>query len=301
MKCKTMVNTALATCAFSLSLANVAFSHQNKSGDESKSTPPAVPLAKPSPAQPETKRRGITIDPEAAARYQEASKPSFEAMRQAELLFRKHDLTGAENAAKESMRLAWEAGAGDVGSSRNLIRKIRMQQGKYQEALEWIGADWQQGADSSLDLDVALCYVRLGNTTKARQFYSDENTLRYASSLTVQDLPGTRNRKMLEASILIARGIDKFFRATGEKEALADFDAALTLAPQNGLAAYYAAQSLVVLGRRTEATPYFIKAAQNGHGTFVKQARRWIPGDVLSKMDAQTPAQPAQKLPQNLP
>ena len=280
MKRKITAVAALAACA---ALPSLAFAYQTKPSDDPKPAQPAVPLAKPDPARTNTEKtnvpsvrgRALEFTPEAAARYREAIKPVNEAFGLAQSRYYAGDLIGAEQAARSVIPLAVGISPGAQADARTLIGKIRMRQGKYQEALDWIGADWQQGADSSLDAEVALCYVRLGNTTKARQFYSDEAAIRYDSSLTIQDLPGTRNRQMLEASILMARGLQKYATASGQAEALTDFETALQIVPNNGLAAYYAAKSLIALGRQEEAGPYFVKAVENGRGKFVENAKGW--------------------------
>ena len=110
----------------------------------------------------------------------------------------------------------------------------------------------------------------------AKRFYSDQAVLQY-SSIKAEDLPGTNNPQSLEASILLARGLDAFF-SDRNQEALADLDAAGRLAPRNGLIPYYAGMSLVHTNRAAEATPYFRRAAQYGRGRIAQDAQRRAAG-----------------------
>ena len=83
-----------------------------------------------------------------------------------------------------------------------------------------------------MNLNVALAYVRLGNYLQAKKFYSDQDVLQY-KSIKAEYLPGTDNIRLLEASILLGRGLDTFF--TGQKEESFDnFAAANKIVPENG-------------------------------------------------------------------
>ena len=113
----------------------------------------------------------------------------------------------------------------------------------------------------------------LGNDEMARQFYSDQSILQY-SSISPRDLPGTNTHQTLEASILLAQGLDEYLTSR-QQEAFEDFNIATKLARRNGLAPYYAAKCLLELKRFQEAIPYFEQAAKYGRGRLAEEATRY--------------------------
>jgi tetratricopeptide (TPR) repeat protein len=272
MKRTSLMVMAVVACA---AVAGVALAqHSKQSGKQPllQHTRPGNNVRRTQPAQ-EARGKGTPTDPEGEARYRKAIEPTEHSLRTAQDLYRSGDLVGAERAARETITLA--AGLSPLAQelARRLVGQIRMQQGRYKDALEWLGADWLAGKDARLDLDIALCYVRLGNYTKAKRFYSDKALLRY-TSIQPEDLPGASNPQSLEASILLARGLDKFFTASGQMDALSDLNAAGRLAPRNGLISYYAGMSLVHMDRPAEAAPYFRRAAQYGRGKIAQDAQK---------------------------
>lgn len=222
--------------------------------------------------QQKTESTALDVDPEAYDRFQKSLKPSSDTFRLASTLYNSGDLVGAEQEAQKALLLASNLSLGTQDDAHHLIGQIRMKQGRYKEALNYLTPAGKNTWQAGLNFDVALCYARLGDTRTARQLYSGQALLKYRT-VTLRDLPGTRTPQTLEASILMARGMDNFFRATGEAEAFADFDAALKIIPQNGLAAYYAGKSLAHMNRYTDAGPYFVRAAENGKGKFVEDAK----------------------------
>ena len=155
-----------------------------------------------------------------------------------------------------------------------LLGDVRLRQGRYADALQYYQLASKHSARSGEELNIALCFVRLGNDEMARQFYSDQTLLRY-SSISLRELPGTNNHQALEASILLAHGLEGYLTHQ-EQEALEDLDAAGKLAPHNGLIAYYAAQCLLRLKRSQDAVPYLQRAAKYGHGQIAKESARYI-------------------------
>ena len=85
-------------------------------------------------------------------------------------------------------------------------------------------------------------------------------------------MPGTDNPRVLEASILLARGGEA--RGTGDiKEAMANYEPALKLAPRNGLLAYVQALSLMDLKRYDEAFLMWARVARFGKGKRAAEAK----------------------------
>lgn len=210
---------------------------------------------------------------ERVQRFRQQMEPFENSLRNARTLYDAGDLAGAE-------RAAGAAKAGLNGDSRlmRLVARIRIKQGRYQEALQDI-LSTQLGSEMGhlTELDMALCYVRLGEIEKARQFYSDQFVLERDSRIKPEDLPGTQDARSLETSILLARGTEILTRGS-EKEAAEEFKAASQLTPNNGLIAYLTGKTLSQSGRAEEAQPYWHKAMQNARGEWTKEAKRYIDG-----------------------
>lgn len=210
-------------------------------------------------------------DPQAAAAYEAATRPITAMEEQARFLMSEGDLRGAEQLCLKA--IAARERLGDMASvfDRNLLGEIYLKSGRYEKALATYLPNYQYTQDVRMNLNVALAYARLRNYQQAKRFYSDQALLRY-SSIKKEDLPGTSNPQSLEASILLARGMEAFLTSR-KQEALADFNAAGRLAPGNGLIPYYAGMSLVHLNRPAEAAAYFRRAAEHGRGKIAQDAR----------------------------
>lgn len=249
----------------------------------------AKQAAKPSSAVPPRPRRfGPTErDPVWEAAFAEARRLEAEARAQ----FRSGNLAEAEQVAHR----AWQTSLGLTGEGQALptiallLGDIRLRQGRYEDALRYYLPTGQSTWRSGLNLDVALCYVRLGNYEAARRSYSDEAVLQYVPqdqrSEYHRSMPGMASPRALEASILFARGNESAMSGS-HAEAISDFEAAGKLAPTNGLVAYCAGTSLVYLNRPAEATPFFRRAAQYGRGRIAQDAAT----RVAAFSRSQTPA-----------
>lgn len=228
--------------------------------------------------QPGIPKRVISHEAKAAHR---ALYAETERLKQdARALLKAGDLGGAERTALAAM-----AATPVVGGKRLrpvlglpfLLGDIYLRQEKYREALSYYLPGSRNTMRFGLNLDVALCYSRLGDHDTARRFYSDRATLQYDSRIRAADLPGTGDPKSLEASILLARGMDAYV-SDRNQEAFDNFEAAGRLAPQNGLIPFYVARSLAAMNREMEAKPYYRLAAQNGQGEIARAAR-----EILSR------------------
>lgn len=188
--------------------------------------------------------------------------PAYQALHRAESLFKAGNLAQAEVEARRAIDLAPVIGGQKDGpplGANALLVQIDMKRGNYSDAATRLERSSKNEWYSGMNLDLALCYVRAGKPQNARRIYSNELILRY-KKITPADLPGLQNTKRLEASILMARGLDQFFRARDE-EALETFNEANRIVPKNGVIAFYTGMSLVHLGKKREAMPYFKQAA----------------------------------------
>ena len=209
--------------------------------------------------------------PSAAANTEERAAYSEcrEHEKQAKARYASGDLKGAADECLQSL-----ASAPTVGGQRQslpfvqrLLGRVYLRQGRNQDALKAFQACFRSIPDAGQNLDIAIAYARLGDYQHACAFYSDRAITQYRISdepLKPEDLPGTGNLKSVEASALLARGVDEFFEER-QDEALDDFMAAERLAPDNALIAYYCSQTLLEKGRSTEAIPRLKKVSVSVH------------------------------------
>ena len=298
------------TLTVTFAATSIAFAGQSqiksKPQQKAKAHKPSEKQTKPAKSD----RSRTAYDPVLAAEQAKGSEPYRKSMETVNQLLRKAESCYKADKIGETERLVHETIASSVALSRlflstvrsgatsefsgqmrssqvdarRLIGKIRMKQQFYDEALEWFRADWREGEDKQLDLDIALCFVRLGNDDAARRFYSDSPILRYASDLTAKDLPGTRTPKTLEASILFARGMQVYLTSR-PKEALEDFAAASKLVPNNGVFAFFVGRSSPRIKRHSEALVYYRTAIRclRFKSTFMESAKESEQGMIYYK------------------
>ncbi len=245
------------------------------------------PVISPIPAH------GFTVTPmppEVAKAWAAQWAESDRQLKKARSLYEAGDLTGAEQACFAAVGATPPAPNGQKlrppASIAFLLGDIYLRQGKYQKALAcYLPASQRAWRAGGVNLDAALCYARLGNDKMARRFYSDKVLLQYRA-FQKGGLPGTSNRRSLEASILLARGMNAFI--SGRKQAaFENLDAAGKLAPSNELIAYYSGMSLVHMHRYAESAPYFRRAAQLGHGKRAANAKGMA--SAAEHMNGQSP------------
>ena len=207
-----------------------------------------------------------------------AYAPSDALYAQAEALSQAGDLKGAETACINALNTppVLHGQTMPVPFVPQLLGQIYLKDGQYAKAVQWLQGARPNTAGGSLNLDLALGYVRLGDYAQAQECYSDQATLRYCPEQTPQDLPGTASPQALEASILLARGLDAFLEGR-HSDALPDLQRANRLAPGNAVIAYQCAQILNEKGRFAEAAPLYETAAVNGHGAIREDAKRRSP------------------------
>ena len=208
-----------------------------------------------------------------------AYAPSDAFRKQAMSLYEAGDMAGAETACLNALNAVpiIQGQPQHVPFVAELLGKVYLKEGQYEKAVQWLQGARPNAAGGSLNLDLALAYVRLGDFKQAQECYSDQATLRYYSQGTSQDLPGTDSPNNLEASILLARGLDAYLEHRFD-DALPDLQRANKLAPNNALIAYHCAQILADKGRYAEAEPLYETAAARGHGMIGEDAKRRTAG-----------------------
>lgn len=199
------------------------------------------------------------IDPQKAADERALLAPSRQLEKEAKRLYASGDLSGAEQSCQQSLSAApiIDGRQQKMPFVQRLLGRIHLRQGRNQDALKAFQSCYSSIPDAGQNLDIAIAYARMGDYEHARKFYSDQAILQYRLTdepLKPEDLPGTSNLKSLEASALLARGVDAFFEHR-QDEALDDFMVSERLAPDNALVAYYCAQTLLEKGRGVEAIP----------------------------------------------
>jgi tetratricopeptide (TPR) repeat protein len=166
-------------------------------------------------------------------------------------------------------------GAVHAPDAKQLLGEIYYTEGNYKQALYWFGDRAKNTKDDRQDFDIALCYVRLGDFQTARRHYSHDLVYRNSSSTTAADLPVIRDLKSLEASILLARGLDHDM--TGQmKEASADYDAAARLAPDNAWLQHRRGWIAIRAGRKEEGLGLLRRASVSNNPRIQGDARRWL-------------------------
>lgn len=220
--------------------------------------------------------RATSVAPDPSANDSAAvarRRPVTDAYQRARELYFEHKYAEAFDEAQKAVDLARELKVGlIIENGQRLQGKIRLAQGRYTEALELLKVEYKVGRSGILDLDIALCYVKLGDLAMARQFYSD-NAILKTNVITEDDLPGTATAASFEASIRFARGLDYFF--SGMKQAaFEELVLAEALAPTKGAISYFAGRSLRHMDRYMDSKPYFERAVQNSSGWILEDAQR---------------------------
>jgi tetratricopeptide (TPR) repeat protein len=228
------------------------------------------------PARTQTKSSERKYNPVSESRRAEVNRAwssAREALIEAQASFDKGDYRTAEQLARQSIALAPMIDGvqqAPMGASYLLTGDVRMELGDYAGALSQYkvaeGSTWRPAQG----LNVAICYARLGRLAEARKLYSERQILQY-NGIAKADLPGTDTATSLEASLLLARGLDRYF-AGRFSQALKDFEATKPLARNNPVAAYYSGMALSFLNRGKEAALEFQTAAKNGRGDLAKDA-----------------------------
>jgi tetratricopeptide (TPR) repeat protein len=210
--------------------------------------------------------------------------PSRLRVEQARTLFHARRYAEAEAACKQALAASPKFNGQPFNpEARRLLAEIYLAQGRYPEASDCFSLVRRNTSDVRLDLGLALAYCRAGKLDLARQCFSEK---RFLSRIDISplDLPGTRDQRSMEVSILFARGLEAY--ETGQHdEAIQEFTAAERLAPTNGMIAYFHAYSLRFRNRGEEAYRFLAIAATYAHGKAAKQSQLLLRGVSQAKRE----------------
>jgi tetratricopeptide (TPR) repeat protein len=219
-------------------------------------------------------------------RAQEAWRPARQAVAHARRLFLAEDLGGAESEVRRGLAVT-PMTVGPVAETANrnpdatrLLGRILARQGKYREALPMLLVGQRNVVRSRDDPDIAIAYCRLGDYTNARRYCSGGGIMPTLTRSTRSgaDLPGTASLRSLEASALLARGLNALGE-TRRMHAHEDFLAAERLVPANAFVAYVLGRSFVYdVKNGGEAWKRFKLVAAKGHEPIRTEALRQLEG-----------------------
>jgi pentatricopeptide repeat protein len=156
-----------------------------------------------------------------------------------------------------------------------LLAEVRLIQGKPREARDLFLAMATNLGSDRRDLGLIAAFCRLGDFQSALALYEYAMPRHgFEEWLTDEDpnRPGTRNVRLIEASVLLARAqrLWGFLADRGES----DLRRAEKLAPRNAMIAFELGKVLRDNEKFSEATIRFNTAARYGHGTLAKESKR---------------------------
>ena len=235
----------------------------------------------PPASSPATGSMFQTVNHEYRARRDALSRQSYVHYEMARELMKQGRLNKAEQETLEGLRLMQPL---PDTTGYQLLGEIYLKGGQNQKALQSFQTTSRHTQNTRLGLNAALAYCRMGDYEHARQFNPDPLILQHTiggKSLDRADLPGTDNLNDLEASILLARGMDAASTCDFE-EAIANYQAASRYASVNPLIHYFWADALfadTTLGhqdRTAEAVSHFEAAAKRAHGVLLPHIQRQL-------------------------
>ena len=284
----------------------------------------ALPVSRPSQAQQTSvepvapplsiigPKRGVMtsdttktpIDRKWAEAFEAKSRQAMAVEKEARQLLKERRFAEAEKACHRALALSPTINGQPANMVvLQLLGDVRLEQKQYQKALDTYFRARQHSRNLELDLNIALCYLKLGDMDKAHSFYDEKklfdkrlgnNMLPGEKETYMASLPGTATAKTMEASIYFARGREKSSFAQ-VNEAVEDYKKALVLVPRNALIAYSCAQDLARFYRGQEAIPYWARAAVFGQGYIAKDGKRQLK-DVVMPAQAEQALSDARKI-----
>ena len=238
----------------------------------------------------------LVIDHDLWPREKELGRPANEASLMSRALYNQGRFAESFAAADRAIALAryWQRGL-LVEEAHRLQGRNLVEMGQYRRALPYLDKDYRIGQSEALDLDLTLCYLKLGDPERARRHYSDQLVLRYNHDLAAKDLPGTGNTTALEASIRFARALD-LDTSSRKTLAAAEYARAEALAPNNRVIPYYRGLSLHYAGHDDLAAAHFVKAAlmnEGGPGSRGWNARSHLTREGVEMLEREEKARAA--------
>ncbi len=202
----------------------------------------------------------LRMDIEANARYHARVAPGYEMLKAAQALLVQDKLQEAEQKCREALEFLHRNDHSETALvPLELLGDIQLAKGEYKEALKSYAIAPLRSA--ACPVNTALCYVRLGDLEQAKKSCPDKMLAQYASESHPEAMPGTRDLKSMEATLLMA--LANIYGADSAQE-LKYYKAAEKLAPTNWHLAEGLGWTLDDRGRSDEAVRYYKRAVQYG-------------------------------------
>lgn len=308
---------ALAAIAGGLLIVGVVVAQSSRPSNELTASRPLLPqqpsvnqVAPPS-SVPNQKKGSVNsdtvrtpIDRKWADAFDAKVNRALAVEKEARQLLKERRFADAEKACYRALSLSPTIqGQPANTTAMQLLGDVRLEQKQYQKALETYFRARQHTRNLELDLNIALCYLKLGDVDKAHKFYNEKklfdkrlgnNQLPGEKETYMASLPGTETAKTMEASIYFARGREKSSFAQ-VNEAVEDYKKALVLVPHNALISYSCAWDLASFYRGEEAIPYWARAAAFGKGYIAEEGRNRV-HNLLMPAQAEKALQDARKI-----
>lgn len=197
--------------------------------------------------------------------YQEGVAKAQPFEDRARQLLARGDLSGAEKACREALRLHPRFIKEGDSWLLQLLGEIQLAQGKPKEALASLLPCYKTGGASADDLrlDTALAYVKLGDLPNAQRYFKGDALERHLSKGLLAGLPQGRTVRDMEALIRFAQAIEHE-RHADSQGALPLFLEAERLNPANRTFILGAGNALMNAGRYGEAANRYSKLASGG-------------------------------------
>jgi len=208
---------------------------------------------------------------------EEANRRESIANKKAQQLFEQGRLAEAEQACYDALAVSLKInGEPTDTTAMQLLGDVYREQKRYKEAIEVYGNSLKHGiGDDDVPLNIAWCYLKLGDLKNAHQFYSEEKFFAdlppAQKAMYIISLPGTKTPKTMEASLLFALGCEKSGHADVDNS-VPYFKKALLIVPHNALIAYKCARDLARFSRKEEAVPYWARAVVFGKGFIAEES-----------------------------
>lgn len=179
--------------------------------------------------------------------------------KKAQALLRAGKLEEAERVSREE--IAFYEKFGEATISRQLLGDILLAKGQYEEALQEYAVLRRSGWSTTLHINIALCYVRLGGLDKAVEAYRDQIETELGPGPHLENIPGTEDLKSMEITLLLKLA-DVYSGSSGE--ALKYLKAVAELKPDDWAITERIGLTLYRLKRYDEAIPYYKRALELG-------------------------------------
>lgn len=217
----------------------------------------------------------LTASPERKARDRQRTAPAHDLVQAAKADYRSRNYAGAQTKIEQALAMTAPTDLWEFGSARHLLARVLIKQGRYSDALQQMNIATKSTGSERLNLDAALCLVKLSELQRARAIcptleavVKSINGIPKQATLTVGRSLMTASAPELEAKIHFALGYDSLLEAD-DAVALEEFQTAHALAPNDPVISVCLSRTLEHLKRYKEALPY-LEAAHRGFAAQVQ-------------------------------